>query len=322
MGELMQFPDPSEGQSRRRRAPKLGRVLTLSDLAESWKLSLAEAVSEATVKLYVGAVDELVAYMTRHSLPPVLSEVTTATVEGCLREIRERTSSSTADTRRRGLVQFFRWAVEIEDLLASDDNPMKKVRPRKIVEKVIEPLPDEVIRALLKDTSSKTFRDIRDRAFIRMFLDSGGRLSEIANLNVDDVDERLGLARVLGKGGRERDLPLGRKARIELDRYLRVRAAHEHAEDSALWLGLKGSLTPSGVYQALKKRAKRLGYDVHPHQFRHTFSHHFLANGGNEHALAHLNGWTSTQMVQRYARSTQAQRAREEHRKLSPGDRF
>ncbi len=322
MGELVQFPDPSEGQNRRRRAPRLGRVQTLADLVESWKLHLDEAVSPATVKLYVGAVAELSSYMQSQGVPPVLSETTTATIEGCLAAIRGRTTSSTADTRRRGLVQFFKWVVEVEEMMSPDDNPMRKVRPRKVVEKVVESLPDEVVKALLKDTSAKTFRDIRDRAIIRIFLDSGGRLSEIARLGVDDVDVSRRIARVIGKGGRERDLPLGKKACIELNRYLSWRSSHEHAEESALWLGLKGALTPSGIYQALRNRAARLGYEVHPHQFRHTFSHHFLANGGNEHALAHLNGWTSTQMVQRYARSTQAQRAREEHRQLSPGDRF
>lgn len=128
--------------------------------------------------------------------------------------------------------------------------------------------------------------------------------------------------KVHGKGRKERLLPIGAKASVELNRYLRARRTHPHAESNALWLGKKGPLTPSGVYQMVRKRALKLGYKMHPHQFRHTFSHMFLANGGNEHSLAHINGWTSTQMVARYTRSTQAARARKEHALLSPGDRF
>ncbi len=64
-------PDPDSDPVRRKTESSLGRVLTRSELVESWKLHLTEALADATVKLYVGAVDELIAYMVRHGLPPV-----------------------------------------------------------------------------------------------------------------------------------------------------------------------------------------------------------------------------------------------------------
>ena len=327
MGQLLQFPQDSDRdkqvRSERSAAPKKLNERSLAEWAWSWQLHLDGVVSPKTTKLYLGAVRELEHYMTRVGLDPVLSSVSKNVVLGCLKSIEERTTAITADTRRRALVQFFRWLVEEENEVTKDDNPMSGIKPRKVVEAVIDPLPDEIIHALLDDTSGKDFRSRRDRALIRLFLDSGGRLSEITNLCVDDVDINLLRIKVLGKGSKERFLPMGRKARIELDRYIRARASHPHAHGtSRLWLGSKGPLTTSGTYQMLVKRARKLGYKVRPHAFRHTFSHHFLANGGNEHALAHINGWTSTQMVARYAKSTQAQRAMQEHKKLSPGDRF
>jgi site-specific recombinase XerD len=147
-----------------------------------------------------------------------------------------------------------------------------------------------------------------------VFLASGARLSEVVGLALDDVDVRLGQLKVVGKGGRERYVPITRKAKIDLNRYMQHRLRHPFVrgrltrgdEVTALWIGPKGPLTPSGAYQALRRRATRLGYDdaVHPHAFRHTFSHNYLTDGGNEHALAHLNGWSSTQMVARYAKAT------------------
>jgi integrase/recombinase XerD len=98
-----------------------------------------------------------------------------------------------------------------------------------------------------------------------------------------DVDLRGSVVRVTMKGRREMVLPIGKKAARDIDRYLRTRAAHPHAEDPWLWIGTKGRLTASGIYQLIKDRGKAIGLpDLHPHQLRHTFSHDWLDNGGSE----------------------------------------
>jgi site-specific recombinase XerC len=115
----------------------------------------------------------------------------------------------------------------------------------------------------------------RDTALIMLLLDSGGRLAEIAEMHVVDVDFDLGVAMVLGKGWRERALPFGQKTAVALDRYLRVRARHPQAASARLWLGLRGRLTASGISQVLLRRGREAGRPgrLHPHQFRHTFAH-------------------------------------------------
>jgi site-specific recombinase XerD len=118
--------------------------------------------------------------MEKAEIPPTISQATDKVVNSCPIALQERTSASTADTRRRGLVQFFRWLVQEEEEIAESANPMTKVRPRKLDEKLVEPLPDEAIKALIQDTSGKDFISVRDRAMIRMLLDNGGRLSEVA----------------------------------------------------------------------------------------------------------------------------------------------
>jgi integrase len=125
---------------------------------------------------------------------------------------------------------------------------------------------------------------------------------------------------VTGKGRRGRYLVLGPKAVKNADRYLRVRARHEDADLPWVWLGPKGRLTDSGIAQMIKRRCREAGLSqFYPHQFRHTFSHLWLSSGGTEHDLAKLNGWTSLQMVGRYASSAATERAKAAHVRIDPG---
>ncbi|MFI1194180.1 tyrosine-type recombinase/integrase [Micromonospora sp. NPDC020750] len=213
----------------------------------------------------------------------------------------------------RGLQAFFKWLSEEEEL----PNPFKTFKPPpppKIGEKTPDVISKEDLRALVKDAEGgRDFESRRDAALLRLFASTGCRLSEITHLRVPDVDVRNRTAVVTGKGNKTRTVKFDAKCALALDRYLRKRAEHAASKDfDALWFGVRRRMpmTPSGIRQVIERRGERLGLNIHPHLFRHTFSHNWLDEGGAEGDLMELNGWDSPQMLRHYGASAKAARAR------------
>ncbi|WP_245667843.1 site-specific tyrosine recombinase XerD [Actinomadura macra] len=205
----------------------------------------------------------------------------------------------------RGLHRF-----ALREGLASGDpaHDVKPPTPPRRLPKAISL--DEVERLLAvaagpSDGDAGAARGLRDRALLELLYGSGARISEAVGLDVDDLDLREGFARVAGKGGKARIVPVGDYARQAVEAYLvraRPELAHAGRGGPALFLNARGGrLSRQGAWMVLRAAAGRAGLsEVSPHTLRHSFATHLLDGGADVRVVQELLGHASVTTTQVY----------------------
>jgi site-specific recombinase XerD len=212
----------------------------------------------------------------------------------------------------RGLKAFGNWCATEE---LAEARAMRTLRRPQVPHKLVEPLDDTAIRRMLDWAS------IRDRAIVLLMLDTGLRLSEVAGLRRCDLRPD-GTLKVLGKGARERIVPVGNVARQALVRHLRQEKSA--GLDGPIFRSRRGgALGWRGIQQVFNRLKARAGIPgrCSPHLLRHTFAHAYLVNGGDAFSLQRMLGHTTLDMVKRYVALAEGDLVAR-HRAASPADRL
>jgi len=182
------------------------------------------------------------------------------------------------------------------------DNPCVGLRAPKSPKTLPQALsPDEAARMV--DLPTDTPEAIRDKAMFELFYSSGLRLAELVNLDPAQLDMNAGEVRVTGKGSKTRIVPLGTFAIAALQAWLAVRGQLAKPDETALFVGARGSrISPRVVQLRMKQWGIKQGItsNVHPHLLRHSFATHVLQSSGDLRAVQEMLGHASISTTQVY----------------------
>ena len=237
----------------------------------------------------------------------------------------KKLSKGHINAQYRRLHRFFSWLVERE---YANGNPLSLIKPPGLDEKTVPVVSEDQMRDLLiltnpalATTPAHRFRLVRNRAVLYMLWDTPGRLTEISKIGLEDVNLEAGAVLVMGKGRRERWMPIGDAAKSVLVDYLLERE-RLLPNTNALWVSEQGKeILPNGIFQTLKRLGNRAGIpNLHTHWFRHSYAVNALRAGMPERVLQIVGGWKK--IPETYFRTLDAEDAMEFHRQVSPGDRL
>ncbi|UYG01728.1 tyrosine recombinase XerC [Halomonas sp. GD1P12] len=214
---------------------------------------------------------------------------------------RSRGLSPRSLARRRAALSRFADALVSQGQLA--DNPVRLVRTPKQPGHLPRPLDVDSLARFLDTPHDDSPLACRDQAMLELFYSSGLRLAELAALDLTSLQG--GYVRVVGKGGKPRQVPVGRRARAALTQWLAVRGCLTAGAEPALFVGRRGARLG---HRAIQKRLAHLCVErglaehLHPHRLRHSFASHLLESSQDLRAVQELLGHANLSTTQVYTR--------------------
>lgn len=210
--------------------------------------------------------------------------------------------ASTANRRLATLRRFYRWAVR-EGLLSAD--PTLRLAGAKAPPRFPQALDESQVESLLNAPDTETLLGLRDRAMLEALYATGLRVSELVALKLVEISLTDGLVRVVGKGQKERIVPLGEEARAWIERYAaraRVQLLGNHASDALFVTRRGGAMTRQMFWKLVRGYALRadIRAPLSPHGLRHAFATHLLNHGADLRVVQMLLGHADISTTQIY----------------------
>jgi integrase/recombinase XerC len=259
-------------------------------------LATERGASPHTLRSYRADLLDCIAFLARRGLG-ALPDADARVVRGYLADLHARGLARTSIARRLATLRsFFRFMVRRGRARV---NPAREVKTPRLPGRLPAHLPIDQSEALFRLPAGDDEAGRRDRAILEVLYASGVRVAELSGLDVEDVDLRDGSVRVLGKGRKERIVPLGGKAVEALRQYLGPREGSR----GALFRNARGGrLTVRSLHRVVRARARAAGLAgrVTPHTLRHTFATHLLDAGADLRLIQELLGHARLSTTQRY----------------------
>jgi len=244
-------------------------------------------------------------------------QVDSALIGNYLATLREKGNKSRTLNRKLSVVRMFYKFLYTEGKI--DHNPVEGVSSPRLGRKIPSFLSEKEVEALLETPSVDEQYGIRDRAILEVVYGAGLRISELINLNLTDLNLKGGWVKVLGKGSKERIVPLGREACRWVRIYLRKRRT-ETTDKLSLFCNRYGKrLSRQACWKIIKKYSQKAGITkkISPHTLRHSFATHLLSRDADLRFVQELLGHTNISTTQIYTHITQ-ERLKKVYKKYHP----
>ena len=289
-------------------------------LLQEWFLVLrGDGKSPRTIGSYADSVRQLASFLRTGGFPS-LTEATAEHLREWFTTLRERGNKpATVNTRYRGVHAFYKWLLKEGEVR---ENPLARIEPPQVPETVQPYYKPEELQLVLKSLRGRRLRGVdaaRTRAVLLVLFDTGLRASELCALRAEDVNwETQTIVVRETKGGSERTVSLGTAAMRSVMSYLRLRAM----DSQWLFATLDGArLTKNALKLALRRAFEAAGVQFKGiHAFRRASGIEYLRQGGQAEDLRVLMGWRSPEMIRRYVKAAEVERATAAHKRFSPAD--
>lgn len=257
-------------------------------------VAVEKRLASNTVEAYMRDVERLAAFCTSLERPVGPTRVSAEHIEAMMAELFDRGFEPRSQARVLSSLRSFFGYLMLTDRIES--SPLDRIESPKLGRHLPDVLSVSEVDAIIEAIDPSTALGVRNRAIIEMLYSCGLRVSELVELRVEDIDFEENLVRVMGKGGKQRFVPLGDLARQRLETYMVDRVEVEAADResaSIIFLNRRGrKLTRVMIFTLIRQAVAAAGIDksVSPHSFRHSFATHLLMGGADIRQVQELLG--------------------------------
>ncbi len=267
-------------------------------------LKLERSLSKNSVYSYELDVNKLVSFLSQKENPPALTDISLEDLQQFIQHINELGLAATSQARIiSGLKSFFNYLLQEEEITKS---PAEFLEAPKTSRKLPEVLSIEEVNQFLDAIDVSTPEGTRNKAICETLYSCGLRISEVGNLQISNYYADAGFIKIVGKGNKERLVPIGISAIKYIDIYLesyRNHLAAKPAFNDILFLSKRGTnLGRTMLFNIIKRTAEKadIKKNVYPHSFRHSFATHLIEGGADLRAVQQMLGHESITTTEIY----------------------
>lgn len=282
-------------------------------------LSVERGLAQNTLLAYRRDLEKYIDYLSQKKIN-TSRQVNREHVSDFMFDLKKHDMSPSSICRNLAAVKMFHRFLVRENL--SREDPTTLVDTPKLWMRIPSVLTQAEIEAMIQAASGKKIQQIRDQAILEIFYASGLRVSELSDLKTTSINDEMGFVRAVGKGSKERIIPLGKKAREAVQKYL-LRARPRFLKDQTndvLFLSRSGKkISRQSLWAVIKFYARKANIKktIKPHTLRHTFATHLLEHGADLRSVQEMLGHSDISTTQIYTH-VDKERLKSVHKQFHP----